>query len=34
LRIQVTASENGPRIDVLKCRGRFGNSSTAIRLRA
>ncbi|MEO6690027.1 MAG: translesion DNA synthesis-associated protein ImuA [Dokdonella sp.] len=34
LRIQVTASENGPRIDVLKCRGRFGNSTTAIRLRA
>jgi hypothetical protein len=34
LRIQITASENGPRIDVLKCRGRFGNNTTTIRLRA
>jgi hypothetical protein len=34
LRIKVTASENGPRIDILKCRGRLGDSTTAIRLRA
>jgi hypothetical protein len=34
LRIRVTASENGPRIEVLKCRGRLGDSTAAIRLRA
>lgn len=34
LRIQVTASESGPRIEVLKCRGRLGDSTAAIRLRA
>lgn len=34
LRLKVTAAETGPRIEILKCRGRLGNSSSAIRLRA
>jgi hypothetical protein len=34
LRLSVSASANGPRIDILKCRGRLGDTSTAIRLRA
>jgi hypothetical protein len=34
LRLKVIASENGPRIEILKCRGRLGNGSSAIRLRA
>ncbi|MEO7065227.1 MAG: translesion DNA synthesis-associated protein ImuA [Dokdonella sp.] len=34
LRLRITASEAGPRIDILKCRGRLGNGSSAIRLRA
>ncbi len=34
LRLKVTASETGPRIEILKCRGRLGNGSSAIRLRA
>lgn len=34
LRLQVTPSENGPRIEILKCRGRLGGSTQAIRLRA
>jgi hypothetical protein len=34
LRLSVTASADGPRIDILTCRGRLGDTSTAIRLRA
>jgi hypothetical protein len=34
LRLQVTTSGNGPRIEILKCRGRLGGSPQAIRLRA
>jgi hypothetical protein len=34
LRLSITASANGPRIDLLKCRGCLGDASNAIRLRA
>ena len=34
LRLQVTLSESGPRIDILKCRGRVGETAQAIALRA
>lgn len=34
LRLRISASESGPRIDVLKCRGRFGGAEQTIRLRA
>jgi len=34
LRLQVSMSERGPRVDVLKCRGRFGDSTQAIAIRA
>ncbi|GAA0719597.1 translesion DNA synthesis-associated protein ImuA [Dokdonella soli] len=34
LRLMVTASENGPRIEILKCRGRIDGRTQAIRLRA
>ena len=34
LRLQVTASENGPRIDILKCRGRIDDARQAIQIRA
>jgi hypothetical protein len=34
LRLQVTVSENGPRIDILKCRGRVGETAQTIQLRA
>jgi hypothetical protein len=34
LRVQVSASENGPRIDILKCRGRLGETTQATRFRA
>ncbi|MEO7433279.1 MAG: translesion DNA synthesis-associated protein ImuA [Dokdonella sp.] len=34
LRLSISASSDGPRIDILKCRGRLGDTSTAIRLRA
>jgi hypothetical protein len=34
LRIKISASANGPRIDILKCRGRLGDGTAAIRLRA
>ncbi|HEV7491561.1 MAG TPA: translesion DNA synthesis-associated protein ImuA [Rhodanobacteraceae bacterium] len=34
LRLQVTASESGPRIDILKCRGRIDDARQAIQIRA
>jgi hypothetical protein len=34
LRLKVIAGDEGPRIEILKCRGRLGDSSQAIRLRA
>lgn len=34
LRLKVTASESGPRIEIIKCRGRLGNGTSAIALRA
>ncbi len=34
LRIRVIAAAAGPRLEVLKCRGRFGNPAQAIRLHA
>lgn len=34
LRLQVSMSDTGPRIDILKCRGRFGDAMQAVRLHA
>jgi hypothetical protein len=34
LRLKVTVSESGPRIEIIKCRGQLGNGTQAIRLRA
>ena len=34
LRLKVTASETGPRIEIIKCRGRLGTGTSAIALRA
>ncbi len=34
LRLRVTASDDGPQIEVLKCRGRLGQQQQAFRLRA
>lgn len=34
LRLKVTASGTGPRIEIIKCRGRLGNGTSAIALRA
>ena len=34
LRLRVTTSNSGPQVEVLKCRGRFGEQRQALRLRA
>ena len=34
LRLKVTTSQSGPRIEIIKCRGRLGNGTSQIRLRA
>jgi hypothetical protein len=34
LRVQVSASESGPRVDILKCRGRMGENLQATLLSA
>jgi hypothetical protein len=34
LRLRVSVAESGPRIDVVKCRGRLGESAQAIQLHA
>jgi hypothetical protein len=34
LRLRVSVGADGPRIDILKCRGRLGHAAQALRLRA